>query len=280
MTIKGMLKRVFWGNRLNVLDTKMGHKEEFNQDIILKRWRNDLEQFDVVDMTNIETTDIGFDITQACEALRKPPLYDFVLKIKDRYHGTVEFLLHCYGKKQSRKVMADDGRAYIPLLDITQLDPEMGTLTVVQIIAPKSQPTAFQIRPVATAHNRPDEEIFEAMKTVADVALWYHVYIAEYFRNRPECFVEGRSKKRRQLTYQPRPVEPLHTVEVKRSVKVESSGTTETEHVGRTITCPCWTVSGHPRTLPSGKTIWIAPYKKGPERNNPEWNVSKTYAIK
>ena len=47
----------------------------------------------------------------------------------------------------------------------------------------------------------------------------------------------------------------------------------------RVITCPSWGVMGHTRTLKSGKQIWIKPYRKGKERNNPDVYSPKQYDL-
>lgn len=50
------------------------------------------------------------------------------------------------------------------------------------------------------------------------------------------------------------------------------------EHIE--ITCPCWGVAGHWRTYKkTGKKVWIKPYRKGKERNNPDSYVAKTYEL-
>ena len=48
---------------------------------------------------------------------------------------------------------------------------------------------------------------------------------------------------------------------------------------GNTIQCPAWGVSGHYRHLRDGRVIWIKPYVKGKERNNPAAYSKKTYQI-
>ena len=49
---------------------------------------------------------------------------------------------------------------------------------------------------------------------------------------------------------------------------------------GRKLTCPCWGVAGHWRVYKkSGKRVWIEPYRKGRERNNPAVYQPKNYII-
>lgn len=45
------------------------------------------------------------------------------------------------------------------------------------------------------------------------------------------------------------------------------------------ITCPCWGVAGHVRTYKSGKQVWIKPYRKGKQRNNPAAYEPKEYLL-
>lgn len=48
----------------------------------------------------------------------------------------------------------------------------------------------------------------------------------------------------------------------------------------RKIECPCWGVMGHWRCYKSGKRVWIKPYQKGKERNNPSSYCAKDYKTK
>ena len=48
----------------------------------------------------------------------------------------------------------------------------------------------------------------------------------------------------------------------------------------RKIECPCWGVMGHWRTYKNGKRVWIKPYRKGKERNDPTKYSSKDYKNK
>lgn len=50
-------------------------------------------------------------------------------------------------------------------------------------------------------------------------------------------------------------------------------------HKEREITCPCWGVAGHYRHYKSGKVVYIAPFKKGKKRDDPEAYTPKNYTI-
>lgn len=45
----------------------------------------------------------------------------------------------------------------------------------------------------------------------------------------------------------------------------------------REISCPCWGVIGHWRNCKSGKKVWVRPYRKGRERDNPAAYSPKEY---
>ena len=51
---------------------------------------------------------------------------------------------------------------------------------------------------------------------------------------------------------------------------------TDIKHI---IKCPAWGVRGHPRHLKSGRVVYIKPYVKGKNRNDPNAYVSKDYKI-
>jgi len=47
----------------------------------------------------------------------------------------------------------------------------------------------------------------------------------------------------------------------------------------RKISCPCWGVVGHYRTMKSSKQVWVNPYRKGKHRDNPDAYTAKQYVI-
>ena len=51
------------------------------------------------------------------------------------------------------------------------------------------------------------------------------------------------------------------------------------ERAIREITCPVWTVRGHMRHYKSGKTVYVAPYRKGKERDNPTAPTGREYVL-
>ena len=67
-----------------------------------------------------------------------------------------------------------------------------------------------------------------------------------------------------------------NTVLVQRTIINHPDGLEETS-VNKEMKCSAWGVSGHYRHLKNGKVIWVRPYVKGKERNNPEAYNAKTY---
>lgn len=51
------------------------------------------------------------------------------------------------------------------------------------------------------------------------------------------------------------------------------------ERAIREITCPVWTVRGHMRHYKSGKTVYVAPYRKGKERDSASAVSGKEYVL-
>lgn len=47
----------------------------------------------------------------------------------------------------------------------------------------------------------------------------------------------------------------------------------------RHMTCPCWGVIGHMRHYKDGREVWIKPYRKGKQRNNPAAYAPKEYLM-
>ena len=68
----------------------------------------------------------------------------------------------------------------------------------------------------------------------------------------------------------------IKTVRVLHISSEDFAGYVKTQRV---IACPCWGVIGHWRTYKSGKKVWVGPYRKGRERNNPAAYSPKEYQL-
>lgn len=73
-----------------------------------------------------------------------------------------------------------------------------------------------------------------------------------------------------------KPVRKTRFVKVIRIPKEVELGKESSHH---SMTCPCWGVAGHWRTYKNGNQVWIKPYRKGKERNNPAAYRPKEYEI-
>lgn len=109
-----------------------------------------------------------------------------------------------------------------------------------------------------------------------------YMLLQEVFYNRPTVFIET---ARREIPIGVKIKKTKKQILKKRVVKVvkvlQLNSTDYGEYLGkrRVITCPSWGVIGHIRTLKSGKQIWIKPYRKGKERNNPKIYSAKQYEL-
>ena len=109
-----------------------------------------------------------------------------------------------------------------------------------------------------------------------------YMLIQKMLYERPILFIETskreipigtKIKKTKHQTLRKRVVKTIKILQLNKSEY--------TTYIGknRTITCPSWGVIGHTRTLKSGRQIWIKPYRKGKERNNPNVYSSKEYKL-
>ena len=112
---------------------------------------------------------------------------------------------------------------------------------------------------------------------ITQYGIYQWVYIQKKLINRPDVFNETRRiiSSRNMNEQNKREANEfgknrIHKVKVQRviSCNFESKGpcNSDSELPHRKITCPEWNVIGHFRHYKNGKTIWIAPYKKGTNR--------------
>lgn len=117
------------------------------------------------------------------------------------------------------------------------------------------------------------------LKTVHNVKVVY-ASIQYLFKHRPTCFVEATSSRPHLRGQASKPVDPFRKVNYARRIVINAD---VIEHIETTVhyemQCPCWGVVGHWREYKSGKRIWIKPYKKGKQRNNPSAYSPKEYQI-
>lgn len=121
-------------------------------------------------------------------------------------------------------------------------------------------------------------------------------YLIEYFRyskleymliqkalyERPEIFRETT----KQTVIAPQPTKKKRkgkgrrrTVKAIKVLRVSKDEFADYTKAHKEMTCPCWGVIGHWRNYKSGKRVWISPYRKGKERNNPAAYSAKDYKL-
>ncbi len=287
----------------------LGHEAEFNEQIDLTTAKIDQSKYDVVDITDVESSTIEKVITnmRGHESLVKMVvLNDFIFKLKDSAGIELAFLVHCYHKK-SQIIDANDDRRYRRFVDFYLLGENGDVYNVCQIVLVHNKfPVRYQVRRVAYRHGKrlityragaidryrilkanggfdsPFEPVIESIDStwgkMAEYAAYHYLFALHEMVNCPERFVDSKDGTRRifkginELPSCSKVVKPVRTVNS--SASATSENTSE-----RTINCPYWTVRGHYRTLKSGKKIWIAPYAKGKERHNPDHIIAKTYNL-
>lgn len=144
---------------------------------------------------------------------------------------------------------------------------------------------SVQALPVVVAYN-PDTTRSMAEKFFTS-AIMYYMAIQFGLKYRPEFISNVTIHHKDKSSEKPeRPRKSERIVKVRKVITKEIEAPVsfeeqpaEEETSGNTIKCPAWGVSGHYRHLKDGRVIWIKPYVKGKERNNPAAYSKKTYQI-
>ncbi len=122
-----------------------------------------------------------------------------------------------------------------------------------------------------------DEGVSYLVLMLRDIKFTY-MGIQYALRNRPEVFMERREPISNPIPHV-NPAPAYRKVNARRKYVICEREFAEYRHTGRTMQCPCWGVMGHWRNYKSGKSVWIGPYRKGKERNNPSAYSPKNYLI-
>ena len=99
--------------------------------------------------------------------------------------------------------------------------------------------------------------------------------------DRPSVFVtgQGRPAVRHEGRGKGRKKEEFRKVKAVRMIRLSKEEMTKYCAESRKMNCPSWGVIGHWRNYKSGRRVWIHPYRKGRERNNPGQYAAKEYEI-
>lgn len=122
-------------------------------------------------------------------------------------------------------------------------------------------------RALAKAGNR--AKLKEQAESKAELARFFYA-LQWHMSHLPEAWSEPTESKVAKKPKNPKKKAKVILI-TRRSLRAEPAGRVNV------YTCPCWTVRGHWRKLPSGKTIWVPPHKKGKHRSDPEALEPKSY---
>lgn len=106
-----------------------------------------------------------------------------------------------------------------------------------------------------------------------------YLAIQEMMRNKPTVFVESKPGNANVVSAGGSSNGKKNKVRVERVIRINAAELEKAIKGHKEIKCPCWGVMGHYRTYKSGKRVWVNPYKKGKERNNPNAYVAKEYLM-
>ncbi len=123
-----------------------------------------------------------------------------------------------------------------------------------------------------------DEEKFsEFTRTVKGIFMAVQMMSME----RPEIMVRETVREERQETVQHKGrYKKIRKTSMVRVIRVSDHDLeTFVPRGHHNMTCPSWSVAGHMRRYKSGNEVWVKPYRKGKERNNPAAFQPKEYQI-
>lgn len=257
----------------------------------------DISKYDTIDVTNEEFHNIFNE--SAVDSLsnlsdrgrcflENPALAEFAIKMSDTGE-TILFKKTCipyFEEKVNGKV-----NVFEPWMDIFYTDETTGEkcqesvgLAYTDMDANKA--SFLQFFGISMTDSKVNENYtspFETNYNFCSFSLGVvFLVIQKFLYDRPTMFTEishrevemgVKVKKTKKQTLRKRIVKTVKTLRLN---PIEYNN-----YVGKhkVITCPSWGVIGHTRTLKSGKQIWIKPYRKGKERNNPDAYSPKQYDL-
>lgn len=120
----------------------------------------------------------------------------------------------------------------------------------------------------------------DKLKDVAFKASWTFVIVNWFINNLPTRVSKQRRQVKQNATQinhkkRKRKQKPLEVV-WRDEYEIDLNGLTKAM-IRHEIKCLCWGVRGHERHYKNGRVVFIKPYRKGKERDNPDAYVAKTY---
>lgn len=96
---------------------------------------------------------------------------------------------------------------------------------------------------------------------------------------KPEVFYESKNTFRPKSTAGETKYREKRKARVVKQIRINTDKLKKCMVSNRHMQCPCWGVAGHWRKYRNGKQVWIQPYRKGKERNNPKAYSPKEYVM-
>lgn len=107
-----------------------------------------------------------------------------------------------------------------------------------------------------------------------------YMLIQKALYERPVVFSEASSRKVSRPAYSPKGNRKRkRVVKAVRVMRTNAEEFARYARKQREMSCPCWGVIGHWRNCRSGKKVWVRPYRKGRERDNPAAYSPKEYQL-
>lgn len=124
-----------------------------------------------------------------------------------------------------------------------------------------------------------DAEPMNFMEIHRDIKLIY-LAIQKAMYDKPVIFTESTGEARaKTVSTSSKKKTKRSTVKVRKTIQLNQEELKKYAEPHSHMACPCWGVVGHWRNYKNGKQVWIAPYRKGRERNNPDAYCPKDYQM-
>jgi len=141
------------------------------------------------------------------------------------------------------------------------------------------------------SHNRLNKTIEldlnndDSYKEIMVLTVLHYSAIQQIFKNKPELLINAQSSVVKEISGKRIEHKSKKKNNKKNGVKIvkrviihDGDVVTPKVKAHREILCPSWGVVGHWRTYKkTGKRVWVAPYRKGKQRDNPNIYKAKDY---
>lgn len=267
-------------------------RDDSRLDMWLRAWSApiDRDSYDIIEMTDAELNALLPQIETmkygGSDLMLSPSLRVFVLTIKDsagRGENTIIFKKSILSKSTSRK--ADMLITTTPLIDAYfLLGPGRDADVVVNMGA--QQMEIENGRRLNCSYQQAvwtrDPQILEDdyFQEYARYMKFAYMLVQKALYDRPTVFNKVSSRRASRPAHKSGPYKrKKRAVKAVRVLRVNDEEFASYVKTQRVIACPCWGVIGHWRTYKSGKKVWVEPYRKGRERNNPAAYSPKEYQL-